>query len=372
MVVHFSVVPPFVQTLILPEKNFMYTFEEKYQAILNRDSAFEGIFFTAVKTTGIFCRPVCAARKPKPENVVFFDSCKEAILHGYRPCKVCKPLEKSAVTPDYIVRLLNDIHENPLIKIKDVDLRRKGLEPSHIRRWFKQHHQITFHAYQRMMRINMAFEKINQGERITHAAFDVGFESLSGFNERFKHIMGNPAQKVKHQQVISITRFTTPLGPMFAAATDEGLCLLEFTDRKMLETEFRDLQRLLKAAILPGSNNHLVQVQQEMEEYFEGKRKIFTVPLHTPGTLFQREVWEELQAIPYGESISYKQQAIRLNRSNAVRAVSSANGCNRVSIIIPCHRVIGENGDLKGYGGGLARKKWLLEFEKRHATSLPA
>jgi AraC family transcriptional regulator of adaptative response/methylated-DNA-[protein]-cysteine methyltransferase len=345
----------------------MYSFDQKYQAVLTKNPAFEGVFITAVKTTGIFCRPVCTARKPKPENVVFFDTCKEAIVHGYRPCKVCKPLEKIAETPQYIQNVLEAIQQNPLKKIKDWDLRQQGIEPSHIRRWFKQHHNLTFHAYQRMMRINMAFTKISNGETVTDAAFDVGFESLSGFNDCFKNIVGSSAGNSKHTTIIHIIRFTTPLGPMFACATEQGLCLLEFTDRKMLETELKDIQRLLKATLLPGSNRHLVQVQQELGEYFEGKRKAFSVALHTPGTAFQQAVWTSLHTIPYGATASYKQQAVSLNKPQAIRAMASANGCNRISILIPCHRVIGEDGDLKGYGGGIVRKKWLLDFEKKHS-----
>jgi len=151
---------------------------------------------------------------------------------------------------------------------------------------------------------------------------------------------------------------------VFACASNKGICLLEFTDRRMLETEFRDLCKRLNAVILPGKNIHLDHVQSEILEYFSGKRKNFTVPLHTPGTAFQNTVWKLLREIPYGETRSYKQQAITLGNPKAIRAVASANGHNRVGIIIPCHRVIGSDGSLTGYGGGLHRKRWLLDFEK--------
>ena len=152
---------------------------------------------------------------------------------------------------------------------------------------------------------------------------------------------------------------------MFACTTDKGLCLLEFTDRRMLETEFRDLCKRLKAVMLPGKNKYLDLVQTQVLEYFEGERKDFTIPLHTPGTEFQQSVWKVLQQIPYGETWSYKQQAIKLNNPKAVRAVATANGYNRIAFIIPCHRVIGSNGELTGYGGGLDRKKWLLDLEQK-------
>ncbi len=215
-----------------------------------------------------------------------------------------------------------------------------------------------------MLRINTAFNSIKQGESITNSAFDSGYDSLSGFNESYRSIFGDSATHTDEKSIINIVRFTTPIGPMFACASERGICLLDFTDRRMLETEFKDLCKRLNGVILPGTNPYLDHAQTELSEYFLGERKNFTVPLDTPGTDFQRSVWGILQNITYGETRSYKQQAIAINNPKAIRAVASANGHNRVSIIIPCHRVIGSNGSLVGYGGGLHRKKWLLDFEK--------
>jgi AraC family transcriptional regulator of adaptative response/methylated-DNA-[protein]-cysteine methyltransferase len=343
------------------------TFQQKYDAIGKKDTFYEGVFITAVKTTGIFCRPSCRARKPKPENVIFYDTAQEALQNGFRPCKVCRPIESLDVTPEYIKDIIKELHQDPYLRIKDQDLRERDIEPSQIRRWFKKHHNMTFHTYQRMLRINTAFNSINRGETITNSAFDSGYESLSGFNESFSSIFGASPKNSDNKSVLNIVRFTTPIGPMFACASSKGICLLEFTDRRMLETEFNDLRKRLDAVILPGENRYLDQVQTEMEEYFAGKRKSFSVPLHTPGTDFQNSVWKILKDIPYGETRSYKQQAIAIGNPKAVRAVASANGHNRVGIIIPCHRVIGSDGSLTGYGGGLHRKKWLLDFEKANS-----
>ncbi len=348
-------------------KNLL-SFQEKYNAVQNRDTSYEGIFITAVKTTGIFCRPGCTARTPKEENVVFYNSIHEAILNGYRPCKVCKPMESSEEAPKYITNILKKLYENPFLKIKDYDLRTRGIEPNTIRRWFKKHYNMTFQAYQRMLRINTAFNKISNGESITNTAFDLGFESLSGFNSSYQNIVGKSPSKT-NKNIINIIRFTTPLGPMFGCATAKGVCLFEFTNRRMLETEFKDLTKRLNAVILPGENQHLKQLKNEISEYFEGRRKTFTVELDTPGTDFQKSVWTMLQMIPYGETWSYQEQAIQLGRPSAVRAVANANGHNRIAIIIPCHRVIGKDGKLTGYGGGLERKKWLLDFEQRNLDS---
>jgi AraC family transcriptional regulator of adaptative response/methylated-DNA-[protein]-cysteine methyltransferase len=341
----------------------MLTDTEMYQALLNKDVSYEGSFIAAVKTTGIFCRPTCTARKPKKENVEFFNNTKEAILSGYRPCKVCSPLEMLGETPDYIRNLLIEITSDPSKKFKDWDLRQKGIEPSKIRRWFLKNHGITFHSYQRMFRINTAFKKIQKGETVSAAAFDSGYESISGFNDTFKNVFGVSPSNSKNQTVVDITRLETPLGTMYAGGVAEGICLLEFSDRRMLETELKQLAKYFNATIIQGENKHFNLLRKELKEYFEHKLKDFTVPLNAPGTEFQKAVWKELRNIPYAKTRSYKEQATALGKPEAVRAVANANGMNRISIIIPCHRVIGADGSLTGYGGGLWRKNWLLEHE---------
>jgi len=140
---------------------------------------------------------------------------------------------------------------------------------------------------------------------------------------------------------------------------------MEFSDRKMLETEFKTLANILQASIIQGENKHFQMLREQLDEYFKGNRKNFSIPLFTPGSEFQQEAWKTLQQIPYGETRSYQQQAISLSKPDAVRAVAHANGMNRVCIIIPCHRVIGADGKLIGFGGGVWRKKWLLDLERR-------
>jgi AraC family transcriptional regulator, regulatory protein of adaptative response / methylated-DNA-[protein]-cysteine methyltransferase len=167
--------------------------------------------------------------------------------------------------------------------------------------------------------------------------------------------------------MIRTVSIETPLGGMVAGATDDGVCLLEFCDRRILSREYRDLAKLLKTTMEEGDNTHLVYLREQLSEYFTGARKEFEIPLVTPGTDFQKSVWMELLNIPYGTTRSYQEQAEALNRPDSVRAVANANGMNRISIIIPCHRVIGSDGTLTGYGGGLKRKKWLLDHEKRYS-----
>ncbi len=338
--------------------------EIMYNASFNKNPDFEGVFWMGVKTTGIFCRPTCTARKPKPENVEFFQNTKEAILKGYRPCKICKPLENPDETPDYIQKILEELRKNPSFKFKDTDLVTRGLEPATVRRWFQKNHGMTFQAFQRMFRLNTAFKKIQQGENIMETAYDSGFESLSGFNESFKTIFGVSPKNSKDQRIIDLKRIETPIGTMYAAATADGICMLEFTDRKMLETEFKDLAKSLNATIIQGENFHFKTLEKELKLYFEGKLKEFTVTLSPVGTAFQKSVWEILMKIPYGETWTYRKQSEILGDAKKVRAVANANGMNKISIIIPCHRVIGSNGTLTGYGGGIWRKQKLLELEK--------
>lgn len=345
------------------------TKEIMYQAIVDKDTSFEGVFFTAVKTTGIFCRPSCTARKPKYENVEFLETSKECILKGYRACKVCRPLQSLSYTPKQFQKIIDDLSDNPSRKFKDYDLKQKGIEPSQIRRWFLKNHGITFHAYQRMMRINSAFKKIQNGESITYTAFDAGFESLSGFGDSFKNIFGVSPKHGRQQSIIDLKRIETPLGTMIACATQKGVCLLEFSDRKMLETELKSIAKLLNATIIQGNNKYFELLESQLTEYFAGQRRVFDIPLHTPGSEFQNVVWSALQRIPYGQTKSYKEQAVAIEKPESVRAVANANGMNRISILVPCHRVIGSDGQLIGYGGGLWRKKYLLELEKKNLES---
>lgn len=346
--------------------NFLPDQQTMYNALINRDSSYEGIFYIAVKTTGIFCRPTCTAKKPKPENVEYFKSARDALLRGYRPCKLCQPLSFKGNIPDWLQPLINEINDNPDLRLKDHDLRQRGLEPARVRRWFKKHHHMTFQTYLRTLRIGNAFGRIKYGDKVIEAAYDSGYESLSGFTEYFKKTTGFSPVNSQHQQLIKVTRILTPLGPMLAGANDDGICLLEFVDRRMLGTQLKRLTKLLSAAFVPGDNPHFKQLNLQITEYFAGKRKQFSVPLVVPGTEFQKKVWKILQQIPYATTRSYKQQAEILGNPAAIRAVARANGDNRIAIIIPCHRVIGADGNLTGYGGGLWRKRHLLELEKKN------
>ena len=159
------------------------------------------------------------------------------------------------------------------------------------------------------------------------------------------------------------------LGPLLAGATADGVCLLEFSDRRMLEGQLSALRKLIHAPVVAGSNEHLEKLAVELANYFAGTLRAFSVPLIYPGTDFQRRVWQGLRAIPYGQTCSYEELAIAIGDKKAVRAVGSANGLNRIAIVIPCHRVINKSGALGGYGGGLWRKRFLLDLERGHVAA---
>ena len=339
------------------------SFSKMYLALCEKDSQFEGVFIACVKSTGIFCRPTCRARKPKKENVEFVSSTQEALRKGYRPCKVCLPMKPMGSAPDWIEGILNKACADEGIRLSDQDLRAEGIDPNRLRRWFKKHHNMTFQAYLRSLRMGKAFGYLTSGGKVMDTAFESGYESVSGFQHSFKKLTGRSPSKLKSGDIINVYQISTPLGPMIAASIKNGICLLEFTDRRGLETEFIDLQKRLQAPIVTSETKLIQKLKKQLHEYFQGERKSFDIELVTPGSDFQNQVWSELRQIPYGQVRSYKQQAQALGNPKAIRAVARANGMNRIAIIIPCHRVIGSDGSLVGYAGGLERKKKLLEIE---------
>jgi AraC family transcriptional regulator of adaptative response/methylated-DNA-[protein]-cysteine methyltransferase len=345
-----------------------------YDVLLRRDSNYDGVVYYGIITTGVFCRPVCSARKPKPQNVRYFASAKEAIDAGFRPCKICGPLDGPESHPPAYRELVRIVQAGggDGARLRDADLRARGLNPDAVRRWCKRNFGMTFQALSRSARLARAFDAIRSGASVTEAALSSGYESLSGFGEAARTKVGASPSEAARTGAIWISRIATPLGPMLAGAFGEALCFLEFADRRALETEIGDLERLLKAPARPGRVPLHEIVEGRLAEYFAGERREFDVPLLTPGTDFQRAAWSALRNIPYGRTVHYGGQAAVLGRPQAARAVARANGQNRISIIVPCHRVVGADGSLVGYGGGLPRKRALLDLEAGKRVLGPA
>lgn len=344
---------------------------EMERATLSRDATYDDVFVLGVRTTGIFCRPSCPARNPLPKNIEYFPEPREALLAGYRPCKRCRPMDSNpgVAGPEWVEQLMEMVERDPTQRLTDADLRAASIDPSRARRHFRAHYGMTFQAYHRARRMGLALARIRSGADLTDVALTHGYESNSGFREAFERIFGDPPGRSRTAGVVVTQQLESPVGPMVAAATPDGVCLLEFADRRALERQLVTLRRRLRCAIVPGSNEHLDLLASELASYYAGELQDFTVPLVAPGTPFQEQVWTRLRSIPYGQTLSYSGLAAELGRPGAQRAVGRANGDNRVAIIIPCHRVVQANGQLRGYGGGLWRKQFLLDLERGDATA---
>jgi AraC family transcriptional regulator of adaptative response/methylated-DNA-[protein]-cysteine methyltransferase len=346
-----------------------------WRAFREKDSQFDGVFLVAVRTTGVFCRPVCRAKPPRPENVEFFPTAAHATAHGYRPCKICRPLDPPDGRPPAVVRRLLELaRANPQDRpIRSGDLEAMGIDPATARRQFRQYCDMTFAGYQRAVRMNLALERVRAGGEVTPAQVAAGYESGSGFRQAFKRTFGGAASDGGGITTLYSARISTPVGPMLAVATDGGLHVLDFLDRKGLAGAIARVRRRFAnaegapAAIVPVDHRHLAAARAQLEEYFAGRRRAFSLELAPAGSTFERLAWGFLQSIPYGQTRTYAEQAREIDRPAAVRAVGRANGMNYLSIVIPCHRVVGAGGALTGYGGGVWRKRWLLAHERRVA-----
>ena len=357
---------------ILSAMTRQLTTREMHHALSHRDASYDGIFFAGVKTTGIFCRPSCHARKPKPENVEFFATQREALFSGYRPCKRCRrPLDTDGKPPSWVAKLLRRLEAAPAGRIAARELRHMGVDPARARRYFLQHHGMTFQAYCRARRLTDAFHQIRAGRSVSEVAHSSGFESESGFRSAYARVFGSAPADAKRCELITLSWIRTAIGPLVVGTTDEAICLLEFSDRRMLESQLKTLRRRFRAALMPGTSRLVTALQQQLDQYFSGARRQFDLPLKCPGTSFQSKVWSTLLQIPYGETRSYQQVARTVGHPRAVRAVGTANGMNRIAILIPCHRVVNTNGALGGYGGGLWRKRLLLDLESGQRNPAP-
>lgn len=336
-----------------------------YKALTDKNSEYEGIFYVGVKTTGVFCRPTCPARKPKFEHCEFFETAQQALLASFRPCKRCRPLSHPNHVSELVQTLVSAVEANPERRWKDKDFQELSVDASTARRQFKKRFGMTFVEYARARRMGIAMKQIRTGKAVIEAQLSTGYESSSGFRDAFSRIMGTAPTKHEQTNLLKASWLDTPLGPMVAIGNEQALYLLEFVDRRGLEREIERLRQKTKSAIVPGSTQAISSIEIELKEYFAGTLKKFKTPLFLIGSPFQLQVWDKLQKIPYGETRSYSDIATEINKPSAFRAVAMANGANQLAIIIPCHRVINISGDLGGYGGGITRKEWLINLEKK-------
>lgn len=335
-----------------------------YQALIDKKSEYEGIFYVGVKTTGVFCRPTCPARKPKFENCEFYETAKEALLASFRPCQRCRPLSHPGHVSELVRKLVTAVEEHPEHRWTDEDFRKLAVDASTARRQFKKRFGMTFVEYARARRMGTALKHIRAGGAVIEAQLSAGYESGSGFRDAFSRMMGTTPAQQGNRQILKASWIDTPLGPMIAIADEQALLLLEFVDRRGLEREIERLRMKTKSVIIPGSATPIDSIEKELGAYFEGELTEFKTPLKLLGSPFQMGVWEQLRKVPSGQTLSYADLATAIGKPTAYRAVAQANGANQLAIVIPCHRVINLNGELGGYGGGISRKQWLLDHEK--------
>ena len=336
-----------------------------YDALLNRDPRWDGRMFVGVTSTGIFCRLSCPARKPLKENCRFHETASDCLNAGFRPCKRCKPLEHGM--EPLVAELSARLNAEPGRRWREDDLIALGHDPSTVRRAFKRQLGVTFLELARLRRLQEGFTVLESGDRVIDAQLSANYESASGFRAAVARLLGQAPGAFRDEALMKCAPVSTPLGPMIAVADDHHLHLLEFMDRKALATELKRLSERTPGGLGFGRTGTHLQIATDLEDYFNGALTQFQTSVKFHGSPFSQAVWRELQAIPIGQTRSYSQIAEQMGRPSAVRAVARANGDNQLALIVPCHRVIGADGSLTGYGGGLHRKRALLELEQRAA-----
>jgi len=337
--------------------------DEAWAAFERRDRTWDGRLVGGVKTTGIYCRPSCPARRPKRENVEFFPDGAAARLAGYRRCLRCEPDEVSReeLALEQAFRLLGEAEDAPSLETLAEAV---GYSPHHFHRLFKRATGVTPAAYYRSLRARRAETALAENERITDAIYDAGYSGPARFYADAGRRLGMTPSAWRdggRGETISWATAETDLGTMLVAATAKGICRLSFD-----EDEGALRRRFPHAAIAHGGKEMAKLVQRTVAAV-NAPEKPHDLPIDVHGTAFQEAVWRELQRIPAGETRTYAQIAAAVGRPAAVRAAGSANGANNVAVLIPCHRVIRSDGSAGGYAYGLERKARLLERERRGA-----
>lgn len=338
-----------------------------YDALLARDSAYDGRVYVGVASTGVFCRLTCPARKPKAENCTFFDTVAACIEAGYRPCKRCHPLRSAAEADPTIAALLTALETEPDQRWSEGEIQRRGFDPASVRRSFTRHFDMTFLEMARQKRLREGFVTLANGGRTIDAQLEAGFDSPSAFRAAFAKMLGRAPGHFSSDAPYRADWITTPLGDMIAVCSETHLHILEFVERKILPAELARLERETGHQVGIGPTPISQQIRGELDHFFAGRSPRFETPIAYTSTAFSHSVWNALRTIPAGETRTYSELARHIGRPSATRAVARANGANPLAIIVPCHRVLGADGTLTGYGGGLWRKQKLLEIEQIYA-----
>lgn len=357
-----------VMKLIGPPALTQFDDEALWQFCLSRDTSMDGVFLAAVKSTRVYCRPSCSARRPKREHVVFFSDAAEAEAAGFRACRRCQPrLAYHDVAAEVVRMACQYLDEEEPPRLPEI-ARRVGVNVSQLQRMFKRALGLTPGQYAEGRRLERLKGGLRDGHSVTRALYDAGYSSSSRLYESAGEQLGmTPGTYRKGGRGMTIRYHITdsPLGRLLVAGTERGVCAVQLGDSDAelgmaLRSEFPE------AVIMPDKGALSDWVFQ-IREHLDGVRPRLDLPLDIQGTAFQLRVWRALRDIAYGATRSYREIAAAIGSPRAVRAVGNACGSNPVPIIIPCHRVVRSNGGLGGYGAGVHRKEKLLAMESEHA-----
>jgi len=350
----------------IPEKTL-------WQALLERDSQFEGKFVYGVHSTGIYCRPTCPSRKPSRSQVSFFSSPEEAHEQGFRPCKRCQPQNATASNParDKVFAVCGYIeaqsdHIPTLLELST----QVKMSPSHLQRVFKQIVGVSPFQYGNAHRKERLKQHLHQGEEIAHALYEVGYGSSSRLYEKAPEQLGMTPASYKQRgwgKEIRYTIVNSPLGFLIIAATEQGLCSVRLGET---EAELEDgLRNEFRNASLRCADDELQEWVQALVDYLSGNLPLPELPYDVKATAFQLRVWEALQEIPIGTTTYYSDIACSIGQPTSIRAVARACATNPIALVVPCHRVVPKAGGLGGYRWGVARKQALLDLEKDYVQT---
>ena len=337
--------------------------EEFWDAVMARDARFHSAFVYAVRSTGVYCRPTCPSRRPKREQVTFFALPEQAEKAGFRPCRRCRPRQPAGEKLRRICRMIESSLDGPLT-LQSLG-RQAGMSPQHLQRLFKHALGVSPRQYADALRLAALKTSLREGQNVTTAMYDAGYGSSRGLYERVQLRLGmTPGvyRRGGEGMQIAYAILDSPMGRLLVAATGRGVCAIYMGDRD--EPLVASLAAEYPRAEIRRDEKGLRRWAAGILNHLKGRQPRLDLPLDLQATAFQLLVWRELQSIPYGETRTYRQVAKSLGRPNATRAVARACATNPVSIVIPCHRVVREDGGLAGYRWGVERKQALLEKER--------
>jgi AraC family transcriptional regulator of adaptative response/methylated-DNA-[protein]-cysteine methyltransferase len=339
----------------------------RWRAVIEKDQKADGEFWYAVKTTGIYCRPSCAARPPKRENVTFHASVEDAERAGFRACKRCDPKGSGLVArhADVVTAACRMIHEADEFPNLDELARAVNISPSYFHRLFKTATGVTPKTYANAHRAERIQNALPRRQTVTEAIYEAGFNSNGRFYAYSSKLLGMKPKEYRDGGVGNTIRFAIgecSLGSILVASSDKGVCAILLGDDP--DALARDIQDRFPKANLVGGDSAYEKLVTKVVGFMESPKLGWDLPLDVRGTAFQQRVWKELQRIPTGTTASYSQLAQRLGLPKSARAVAQACGSNALAVVIPCHRVVRTDGDISGYRWGVQRKRTLLEREK--------